>query len=83
MVLVDELTNWSHDITAKPSGRLRVHHPTYPLRSGRLDNAEEFISTIFDKVLHVVLDFDNFRSGKPADSQSICLGLEHDRSFGS
>ena len=61
MVLVDESTNYvtclSTHIVAKPHGQLRVHHLTYPLRSGRLDNAGEFISTVFDKVLHVVLGF--------------------------
>ncbi|KAM2732015.1 hypothetical protein EV2_035618 [Malus domestica] len=59
MVLVDASTRWSHvcllfirntafsKLLAQVI-KLRVHHPDYPIKSIRLDNAREFTSKTFD-----------------------------------
>ena len=59
MVLVDASTRWSHvcllstrnAVFAKLLAqiiKLRAHHPNYPIKSIRLDNAGEFMSQTFD-----------------------------------
>ncbi|KAM1984386.1 hypothetical protein TB1_011753 [Malus domestica] len=59
MVLVDASTRWSHvcllstknDAFSKLLAqviKLRAHHPDYPIKYIRLDNAGEFISKTFD-----------------------------------
>ena len=59
MVLVDASTRWSHVALLSTRNaafpkllaqiiKLRAHHPDYPTKSIRLDNAAEFISKSFD-----------------------------------
>ncbi|KAM1391009.1 hypothetical protein ACFX2I_018765 [Malus domestica] len=59
MVLVDESTKWSHVFLLSTCNavfakllaqiiKLRAHHPNYPIKSIRLDNAGEFTSHTFD-----------------------------------
>ena len=59
MVLIDASTRWSHmcllsirnAVFSKMLAqviKLRVHHPDYPIKSIRLDNAGEFTSKTFD-----------------------------------
>ncbi|KAM1683204.1 hypothetical protein ACFXTN_031398 [Malus domestica] len=59
MVLVDASTCWSHVclLSIKNTAfskllaqfiKLRAHHPDYPIKSIRLDNAGEFTSKTFD-----------------------------------
>ncbi|KAM1157655.1 hypothetical protein ACFX15_027725 [Malus domestica] len=59
MVLVDASTRWSHVCLLSTRNatfskllaqviKLRVHHPDYPIKSIRLDNAGEFTSKTFD-----------------------------------
>ena len=59
MMLVDASTRWSHVcLLSTPNAafakllaqiiKLRAHHPDYPIKSIRLDNAGEFTSQTFD-----------------------------------
>ena len=59
MVLVDASTRWSHVALLSTRNaafakllaeiiKLRAHHPDYPIKSIRLDNAGEFTSKTFD-----------------------------------
>ncbi|KAJ9555653.1 hypothetical protein OSB04_010267 [Centaurea solstitialis] len=59
MVLVDASTRWSHVALLSTRNttfpkllaqiiKLRAHHPDYPIKSIRLDNAAEFTSKTFD-----------------------------------
>ncbi|KAM2302283.1 hypothetical protein ACFX1S_033110 [Malus domestica] len=59
MVLVDASTHWSHMyLLSTRNGafskllaqviKLRAHHPDYPIKYIRLDNAGEFTSKTFD-----------------------------------
>ncbi|KAM2894678.1 hypothetical protein FF1_009887 [Malus domestica] len=59
MVLVDASTRWPHVCLLSTRNavfskllaqviKLRAHHPDYPIKSIRLDNAEEFTSKTFD-----------------------------------
>ena len=59
MVLVDASTRWSHVCLLSTRNaafakllaqiiKLRAHHPDYPIKSIRLDNAGEFTSQTFD-----------------------------------
>ncbi|KAM1233223.1 hypothetical protein ACFX2J_002951 [Malus domestica] len=59
MVLVDASTRWSHVFLLSTRNaafakllaqiiKLRAHHPDYPIKSIRLDNAGEFTSQTFD-----------------------------------
>ena len=59
MVLVDASTRWSHVCLLSTRNaafskllaqviKLRAHHPDYPIKSIRLDNAGEFTSKTFD-----------------------------------
>ena len=60
MVLVDASTRWSYVCLLSTRNaafakllaqiiKLRAHHPDYPIKSIRLDNAEEFTSQTFDE----------------------------------
>ncbi|KAM1407736.1 hypothetical protein ACFX2I_008345 [Malus domestica] len=59
MVLVDASTRWSHVCLLSTRNaafskllaqviKLKAHHPDYPIKSIRLDNAGEFTSKTFD-----------------------------------
>ena len=67
MVLVDASTRWSHVCLLSTRNaafakllaqiiKFRDHHPDYPIKSIRLDNAKEFTSQTFDDSVGIEVD---------------------------